>query len=1372
MNERVGKRRTSAGVVIYQEALSSFQRVSREISATLDLKHILHVVLEEAMRPSQATYGAVALREATSGELQLEVCVGYSEAEETRIRAMLRAPEAHPALAEILNANQPLLIPDVAAEGSEVNVGSEARSMLIVPISYAESLAGVLFLESAERDAFDQAVLEFVEGLSSQVSIAIGNHQRREEQLRRGNLLRRRADQLASVLNVSRALRSDRPLEEVLEDIAYAIQESVGFNIVVIGVLEGDPPYRRRVAAAGVPIAEFERMKEVQEPWSVVADVMSEEFRISQSYYFPAERQTHWRGRLDVYGVDEDEDEGGTREPGRWHSQDLLFIPLIGPGGDVQGSLSVDQPRDGRIPDLDTVEALEIFASQAALAIENIRMVEMLQRRADTLALFNEVSRSATAQLDLSEVLNIVVEMTPRLLECDHSSIFLLNAESGRYMLRAAHGSASAHDSSPSFATGEGLVGAVARSGMPLAVDDMKQDPSFIPGSTEVEMGSAVLAPLTVSNQVVGVLRAGRQETHSFSPAEIATLSALADQVAVAVQNARLFDEVHRFSQELERRVEERTQELAEAMDELTKERDRVETLYRITSQLSASLDLDRVLHRALELVVEAVGAEQASIMMLEPQSDRLTYRAALGEGVELPFGGMTARFSRDEGLAGWVIKHREAAILADTRQDQRWVKPHKQKREYRSALAVPLVVSDEVLGTLLLLHPQPDYFDEDHLRLVEAAATQVANAISNAELYNLIRDQTERLGYTLKAQQIEATKSQSILEGVADGVMVTDAGGKVILVNAAAERILELPREEALGRMTNEMLGLYGDQAQDWMETASRWSKQPETYTIGEYLAAQLDVGDRIVSVHLAPVLMGDEFLGTVSVFRDVTAEVETERTKSEFVSTVSHEMRTPMTSIKGYVELLLMGTVGTLTDDQHNFLTIIKNNVDRLTELANDLLDLSRIESGRVELSTRVMCVEEAISQVITAIEARAKSKGLILQQDVPPDLPGVIADPARVAQILTNLVGNACQYTPTGGEIVVSARAHQEEVNISVSDTGIGIAPEDQNKIFDRFFRADDPLVHEESGTGLGLAIVKSLVEMHSGRIWVESELRKGSTFTFTLPTVEPEPADQVGEEAAGCLPSARATEKALVIEGDPDIARLIQLHLTENGREVLTTQQVDKVLELALREQPDFITLNIFFPDADGFAILEELKSNPATLEIPMILAPVLSDGDKRLRLGAVGYVTKPIDEQRLLHVVRQMLAQRDAVLVVDDDKDNLSLMREILQANDFDVWTSSRGLRALHLAHEVQPALILLDPKLRDLDGCTILKQLKHNSATWNIPVIVMTRSAIIDDMKQQKVCVLQTARFMSEPFSAEEMVEEIKTVLQTSGLPW
>ena len=800
-------------------------------------------------------------------------------------------------------------------------------------------------------------------------------------------------------------------------------------------------------------------------------------------------------------------------------------------------------------------------------------------------------------------------------------------------------------------------------------------------------------------------------------------------------------------------------------MEDLTKERDRVETLYRITSQLAASLDLDRVLNRALELVVEAGEAERAAILMLEQESGRLINRAALGSGVKLPFGGVPTRFSRGEGLAGWVVEHREAAIVPDIRQDRRWVESQGKEREYRSALAVPLLVGDEVLGVLLLFHTQPDHFDEDHLLLVETAVIQVANAIRNAELYSLIRDQAERLGSMLKAHKVEVAKSQAILEGVADGVIVADADGNIILFNAAAERILELPREQALGRTTGEMLGLYGSQARDWMETVARWAEQSETYAADEYLVAQLEIGDRIVSVHLAPVLMGDEFLCTVSVFRDITAEVEAERAKTEFVSTVSHELRTPMTSIKGYVDLLLLGAAGTVTESQQRFLSIVKNNADRLTMLVGDLLDLSRIESGRVALSPKVVQVEGVVSRVVTAMEARAVDRGLTLRSDVPPTLPDVLADPDRVVQILTNLVANACQYTLAGGEVAVLASAHEDEVHVSVRDTGIGIAQEDQEKIFGRFFRADDPVVQDAPGTGLGLSIVQSLVEMQGGRVWVESELGGGSMFTFTLPAVEVRRVDQVGGE------SGRAATKVLVIEDDLDVARLIQLHLAGDGRDVLIAQRGDEAVELARRERPDLITLDILLPDVDGFAVLEELKSNPATQEIPVVVVSVLPDRGDCLRLGAVDYVTKPIDEQRLLQAVRRVLARRGTVLVVDDDRDTLSLMREILRTNGFGVRTTSRGHRALRVAREVRPALILLDLRIRDLDGQVVLKRLKSDPATRDIPVIVMTGSTIIDDVKRQRVLALGAARFMSKPFSVEDLIEEIEMVLWDGGRP-
>lgn len=1344
------------------EALSGLQRVSREINATLDLRHILHLVLEEAMRLSRVTKGGILLREATSGGLYLEVSAGYTGVEEKQIRTMLQTPESHPVLAQVLCIHQSLVVPDVVAWGDRLSLGSESGSMLIVPIFYEESLAGLILLGGPQRQAFDRGVIEFVEGLSAQAAIAIGNAQRYQEQLERGELLLRRADQLAMVLEVSRALRSDRPLEEILEEIAYAIQESVEFNLVLVSVLEGDPPHQRRVAAAGIPIAEFERMKEVRQPWSIVADVMSEEFRISHSYYIPAERHAGWHA-LDL--CFDEETSSTERVPGFWHPRDMLLIPLVGPGGDTHGLLAVGQPHDGLVPSVDTVEVLEIFAAQAGLAVENARLVEALQHRAETLALFNEVSRSVTSKLDLGEVLDIVVEMAPRLLECDRGSIFLLDAESGQYVPRAAYGFALERVMSLTFAPGEGLVGIVAETGMPLAVGDVGQDPRFVPGPVDVPIGSTVLAPLMVGSQIVGVLCVDREEPHAFSAAEVATLSALADQVAMAVQNARLFDEVRRFSQELEQRVEERTQALAQAMRELTEERDRVETLYRITSQLSISLDLDHVLNRAMNLVVEAVGADRAAVMMLDSDSARLIYRAALGAETKLPFGGVPTRFSRGEGLAGWVIEHREAVIVSDIRQDPRWVDERAEERKYRSALSVPLLAGDEVLGALLLFHTQPDHFNADHLLLVETAAIQVAHAINNAELYGLIRDQAERLGSALKAQQVEAAKSRSILEAVADGVIVTDADGKIILFNASAERLLELPRAKALGRTTSEMLGLYGSQARDWMDTVARWAEEPEAYATEEYLAARLHIEDRVVSVHLAPVLMGAEFLGTVSVFRDVTTEVEAKRAKTEFVSTVSHELRTPMTSIKGYVELLLMGAVGALTDEQRHFLSIVKNNTDRLTALVNDLLDISRMESGRITLLPKSVHVDGLVNQILAAMQGRAAEKGLALRADVPPALPAVMADPDRVAQILTNLVANACQYTPPGGEITVSACAYDAMVRISVQDTGIGIAPHDQEKIFDRFFRADDPVVQETPGTGLGLPIVKSLVEMHGGEVWTESELGKGSTFAFTLPTAE---ARRIVHAAVGADPVSAMT-RVLIVEDDPDIAGLIQMHLAGDGREVLIARRGDEAIEIAQRECPDLITLDILLPDMDGFAVLEELKSNSATQQIPVVVVSVLPDRGECLRLGAVDYVTKPIDEQQLLGSVRRVLMRRGTVLVVDDDEDTLSLMRDILRANGFGVRTTSLGRRALRVAREVRPALILLDLKIQDMDGQAVLRRLKEDPLTRDIPVLVITGSAVIDSANRRKVLALGAARLMSKPFSVGELMEEIEMVLWKDG---
>ena len=275
-----------------------------------------------------------------------------------------------------------------------------------------------------------------------------------------------------------------------------------------------------------------------------------------------------------------------------------------------------------------------------------------------------------------------------------------------------------------------------------------------------------------------------------------------------------------------------------------------------------------------------------------------------------------------------------------------------------------------------------------------------------------------------------------------------------------------------------------------------------------------RLEVGRRVVSVHASPVYIGDQFLGTVSVFRDVTRDVEVDRMKSEFIFNVSHELRTPMTSIKGYADLLLTGGGGIVSDQQRGFLSTIKGNTDRLATLVNDLLNVSRINSGRDRLEIEPVQVGDVIRQVVDNLQARPQfsRKALALNVDVDPDLPAIQADQLKIIQIVSQLVDNAFNYTNAGGNIDISARVRSDApdyVLITVKDDGIGIPEEFRERIWDRFARYEaHALVMDAAGTGLGLSIVKSLVEMHQGEVWFESQEDVGTTFYVSLPVAGPE------------------------------------------------------------------------------------------------------------------------------------------------------------------------------------------------------------------------------------------------------------------------
>ena len=556
---------------------------------------------------------------------------------------------------------------------------------------------------------------------------------------------------------------------------------------------------------------------------------------------------------------------------------------------------------------------------------------------------------------------------------------------------------------------------------------------------------------------------------------------------------------------ELDQKYEQKTQQLR-------LEHQRTETLLRILTELSSSLDFEHILQRTLEVLNEVIGASHATCMVLQADNRKLSHLATVGYSMPVPRGGMPSALNFNQGLVGWIIANRKSVLINDVLEDERWIQLPNSWYHHRSAVGAPIIMGDQLLGVLLLYYPEVGKFSVEQLDLIQAAANQMAVAIKNAELFHLTLNQKEELSSLLRDQRVETSRSRSILEAIADGVIVTDQNGVITLFNHSAERMLGMNRAELIGRSIENFTNLFNDVAIAWMETIKTWTQDPFSFNPMNTFTEQVGLENgNVLSVNLAPVINNSEFFGTVSVFRDITHLIEVDRMKSEFVATVSHELRTPMTSIKGYVDILLMGVAGAMSDQQKKFLQVVQDNTERLTILVNDLLDLSRIEAGQVNLVMQPVDIVEIIDDSLMEINRLTVAEKKSMQFDIqlPQELPLINGDPERIRQILINLLGNAFQYTLENGRVTLRARQTIDEVQIDISDNGVGIPAKEQERIFDRFYRGDNHMVIATAGTGLGLSIVSKLINMHHGRIWVQSSgiEGEGSTFSFTLPIYDP-------------------------------------------------------------------------------------------------------------------------------------------------------------------------------------------------------------------------------------------------------------------------
>jgi PAS domain S-box-containing protein len=482
-----------------------------------------------------------------------------------------------------------------------------------------------------------------------------------------------------------------------------------------------------------------------------------------------------------------------------------------------------------------------------------------------------------------------------------------------------------------------------------------------------------------------------------------------------------------------------------------------------------------------------------------------------------------------------------------------------------------------------------------------------------------------------------------------------------------------------------------------------------------------------------------------------------ELEKLKSQFLANMSHELRTPLNSIIGFSRVILKGIDGPVTDLQQQDLTAIYNSGQHLLGLINDILDLSKIEAGKMELTFDEVDIEKLIKSVMSTVVGLVKDKPVRLEEEIEVDLPPVKADPMRVRQILINLFSNAAKFTDEG-TIKVTAKAMGSFVRISVIDSGPGISKEDQEKLFQAFSQVDASATRATGGSGLGLSISKELVTMHGGEIGLHSEVGKGSEFYFTLPFHQ---NTQAEEEPLSDLPVI------LAIDDDEKVIDLYKRYLNTQGYQVIALTDPKKAVERAKALNPYAITLDIMMPDYDGWQVLKEIKSDAATQHIPTIICSIIEDTEKGYALGAADYLLKPILDNDLVGALDRLNKQGEIydILLVDDDPNDLRLLEKLLEENEnYHPILAESGTEGWEKIVSRPPHAVVLDLFMPEMDGFEIIEAMQSSPELKDIPVIVVS-SGDLSPAEQEKLDSWNLHLHKKGSLNPEELMETLQRTL-------
>lgn len=929
------------------------------------------------------------------------------------------------------------------------------------------------------------------------------------------------------------------------------------------------------------------------------------------------------------------------------------------------GVVTVDDAGGGRPFTETDREILRLFADQAAIAIQNARMVESLEVRAQRLETLGRLNRLVSSSLDLDRVLREIAHAATRLTGADTASFWLADPARRLLELRTFSREDLAADFQPrEVAFGQGAVGWVALHRRSLHVPDVFADNSPVSHREwwrRLGLRSFYGLPVVLEGRLLAVLALNGREPFQFTGEAAVVLESFLSQATMAIRNAALYEDARR---ELE-------------------ERKRAEARLRLQGV-------------ALESAANAILITDRSgeMVWINPAFTALT-----GYGLE-EVRGRTPRLLKSGHHPAEFYQALWARIGAGETWEGELVNRRKDGSLYHEAMTIA-PVADEQGGVT-------------HFVAIKQDVTERRRA----------QGELERVSRQLQAVLDSATQV---------AIIATDPTGIIRIFNAGAERMLGYRAAELVGHETPQRFHLAAEVEAHGAELSRELGRPITGFEVfveraraggfeeREWTYVRKDGSQLTVLLVVTALRDAEERIaGFLGVARDITERKAVERMKDEFVSVVSHELRTPLTSIRGALGLLAGGLLGPMPEKGGRMLEIAVANTDRLVRLINDILDIERMESGRVVLAKEVCELDDLMTQAAEVMRPMGEQARVRLL--VAPAAARLLVDPDRILQLFTNLLSNAIKFSPAGTTVRFEGAQVGRWVRVVVADQGRGIPPDKLEAIFERFRQVDASDVREKGGTGLGLAICRGIALQHGGRIWAESGAGAGSRLTLELPAL---PAPVAGAEAA------ERGDLVLVCEGDPEAAGGLERILAAGGYRAVTAGSLAAAVRAVRAARPEVILLGGLPPEQDGWVVLGALKEEPAARDVPVVLMGAMTAAARPARSSdqIASWLPRAPEAAVLLRAVEQAGASRGRpprILVVEDDPDLAQILVAMFQRQGATVTQAGSGREALHACQEAPPDLLVLDVGLPDGDGFGLVERLRREDRLRQVPLVVYT----------------------------------------------